>query len=46
MVSVEYRLSPEHPYPAAYHDVVDFAGWLVENGKKEVIFIAGQALRM
>ncbi len=33
--SVEYRLAPENPYPAAWDDSESAAVWLVKNAKKE-----------
>ena len=33
VVSLEYRLAPEHPFPAALHDTYDAIGWLAEHGR-------------
>lgn len=32
LVSLEYRLAPAHPFPAALHDTVDAIGWLRRPG--------------
>jgi acetyl esterase/lipase len=36
VISVDYRLAPENPYPAAVEDAIDSLQWLVKNGEKEL----------
>lgn len=47
MVSVGYRLAPEHPYPAGNEDCFDVAEYLVDHGEKEygvpLMFMGGDS---
>lgn len=33
VVSVEYRLAPQHQYPTALSDCVEGAGWCIDNAQ-------------
>ncbi len=44
VLSVDYRLAPEHPYPAALEDCVSIYNWLLSSDiKSDDIIIAGDS---
>jgi acetyl esterase/lipase len=47
VITIEYRLAPEHPFPQANEDVYDVAEFLVDNGVKEygasLCFVGGES---
>jgi len=44
VLAVDYRLAPEHPYPAGLEDAADAYNWLIEkHGKGVKIYTAGDS---
>jgi acetyl esterase len=44
VLAVDYRLAPEHPYPAGLEDAADAYNWLLERHDKSAkVFIAGDS---
>ena len=48
VVSVDYRMSPEHRFPAALHDVNDVVGWVAETSPErddwaETLMVGGSS---
>jgi len=40
---IEYRLAPEHPFPAAIEDALFAYEWLWENGYKKIVVVSDSA---
>jgi acetyl esterase/lipase len=44
VLSIDYRVAPEHPYPAALYDALYAYEWLLEHGySEEYIILAGDS---
>ncbi len=43
VLAVDYRLTPDYPYPAALEDALGVVRWLRENNLKDVVFAGDDA---
>lgn len=48
VISVDYRLAPEHPFPQAAHDAINATKWIIEQAETlhinpKSIFVAGDS---
>ncbi len=43
VLAIDYRLGPEHPFPAAVDDALDAYRWLLERVPSECIAVAGDS---
>ena len=43
VLTINYRVAPEHPYPAALEDSIEAYQWLLDNGYGGEIIVAGDS---